>query len=140
MQVTTVSDIITKQVLNELTGELESTSYKQMRETKTIRGGFYMIYKSYDEALLDIVKSNKDLQIVVNIRNKFTSSKSEVELSASDICIHLGTTRQKIHSLLKRMESVKLIRKAGRMSYRLNPFMYIPYHANGSELQADWAR
>jgi len=67
MRITTVSDIITKKVLNENTGELENQDYKQIKKTKRIRGGFTMVYKSYDEALLNVVKSKKDLEIVIYI-------------------------------------------------------------------------
>ena len=138
MQFTTVSDIITKRVLNEYTGELESTSFKQIKKTKKIRGGFHMVYKSYDESLLQIIKSNKDLELLIYIRDMFTKTKSERELSASAIGIAHGTTRQKVFGLINRMTNAKLLFKVGKMSYRLNPFMYIPYQADGSLLQEEW--
>ena len=72
MQYIETIGIITKKVLNEETGELESQRFREEKIRKQIKGGFRMVYRSYDDALVEIVKSGKDLEAVVFIRNMFS--------------------------------------------------------------------
>ena len=138
MRITTVSDIITKKVLNENTGELENQDYKQLRKSKHIKGGFTMVYKSYDEALLDVVKSKKDLELVLYVRDLFTYRQVEHNLSAAEIASVLSVSRQKVTTLLKLLVTAKLLKKVSKTMYRLNPYMYLPYRADGEALQREW--
>ena len=138
MKITTVSDIITKKVLNENTGELESQDFAQVKRTKSIRGGFRMVYKSYDEALVEVVKSNKDLEIVLYVRDLFTYKQVEHNLSAIEIAAQFGVSRQKITTLLKKLVKVGLIKKVTKSMYRLNPYMYLPYRSDAADLQKEW--
>lgn len=138
MQITTVSDIITKKVLNENTGELELQDYTQIKKTKRMRGGYRMVYKSYDDAIIEVVKSQKDLKIIIAIRDKFTYKQVEHNLSAIELAEEFSVSRQKITSILKDLVNVKLLKKITRSLYRLNPFMYVPYKADAETLQREW--
>ena len=97
-----------------------------------------MTYKPYDDALIAIVKSNKDLEIIVYIRDLFTKNRVENVLSKNDIAEHLNVSPQKISSVIKKMIDVKLLKRISRGIYRLNPYMYLPYMSNGTELQEEW--
>ena len=43
----------------------------QRKFTQRVRGGFMLIYGSYDSALINIISSSVDYQIVTYIRDKF---------------------------------------------------------------------
>ncbi len=130
--------IVTKEVLNNNTGELETIDFKELKQSKRIKGGFKMIYSSYDDALLQIVKSGKDLEIVIHIRDKFTYARPECVLSAVDLSNELNIAKSKITEIINRMVKSKLIMRVSRGVYRLNPFMYLPFRCNGEELQSEW--
>lgn len=132
-----VNTIIQKKVLNDNTGELETTDFKKVTTRKNIRGGFVMVYKSYDKALENIVKSNLDMQLVNAIKDKFTYKQTDVFISTKSLAIRFGTTQRKVQLLVKAMIDATMLLKIGS-TYRLNPFMFIPYNANGEELQAEW--
>jgi predicted transcriptional regulator len=138
VKVTTTSDIITHKVLNEKTGELESTDFQQVKKSKNIRGGFRMVYKSYDEAVEDIISSKLDFSILICIRDKFTYAQKEHNLSAMEISEDFKVSRQKVTTIISKAVKAGLLKKSSKSLYRLNPFMYVPYRADGSELQAEW--
>lgn len=138
MLVNTQTNIITKKVLNEKTRNLEDVEFKQVKTTKQIKGGFSMVYKSYDNALREVVKSGLDLDIAIIIRDMFTYAKREVFLSPTDISSDLKIARSKVQTVISRMISTGLIMKVSRGVYRLNPFMFIPFRADGEELQREW--
>ena len=133
-----VNTIIQKKVLNDTTGELENTNFVQEKKYKKIKGGFTMIYKAeYDNALENIVKSNLDLKLVNAIKDKFTYKQTDVFISTKSLSFRFGTSQRKVQKVIKSMCEAKLLYKNGE-TYRLNPFMFIPYHANGEELQNEW--
>ncbi len=138
MQITTVSDIITKKVLNEETGELESKDFKETKTSKRIRGGFRMVYKSYDKAVEEIITSKKDFSILVYIRDLFTYQRVENVLSKKDLALLFNVSEQKITTLIKKMININLLKRIDRGIYRLNPYMYIPFRANAEALQKEW--
>jgi predicted transcriptional regulator len=138
MRVTTSTEIIPQKVLNENTGEIETQNYQKLKTYKQLRGGFRMVYVSYDDALLQIVTSKKDLEVIIYIRDLFTYKQVENSLRAVELANALGLTRQRITTLLKRMVEIGLLKKVGTSTYRLNPFMYVPFRADGSELQREW--
>lgn len=138
MYVNTQTEIVTHKILNEETGEYESKDFKQIKETKVIKGGFRMTYKSYDEAQLEIVKSTMDLKILLHIRDMFTYQKVEVVVSPTEISKELEVAKSKVQTVIKRMTDSGLIKKVSRGTYRLNPFMFIPFRASGEELQYEW--
>lgn len=130
--------IITKQILNENTGELEYVSFYEIKDKKRIKAGFRMVYTSYDEALMSIVKSNKDLEILLYIRDMFTYARIENIISPTDISKDIGVAKSKVDDIIKRTVESNLIFKVSRGVYRLNPFMYLPYRCNAEELQQEW--
>ena len=138
MLVNTQTNIITKKVLNDITGELEITDFTQVKTSKQIKGGFRMTYKSYDTALLEVVKSGLDLEIAILIRDMFTYANREVFLSPTEISKNTKVAKSKIQTVITRMTDSGLIMKVSRGVFRLNPFMFIPFRADGSELQKEW--
>ena len=97
-----------------------------------------MIYKQYDEAVIDVITSKTDLEIVVGIRDMFTYKQTEQAIKATELATRFKVTRQKISNIIKKMVEAKLLLKIARGVYRLNPYMYLPYKANAEELQAEW--
>lgn len=139
MEVVTKSDIITKQVLNELTGELESKTFREELRRKTIRGGFNLMYhKSYEQVTEAVVKSNIDMQLFNWVTNKFTYQKVDVPLVYSECSIRVA--QSKFSVFIKRLLDERYILRISRGVYRLNPFIYVPFRADGSELQEEWNR
>ena len=138
MQFTTTKQSITHIILNETTGELEPKQFDEIVKKKRIKGGFRMIYKSYDDALLTIVKSTKDLELVIFIRDMFTYRQVEVNLSTSYLQEQTGMAKSKITEVISRMVAAELLRKVRRGVYKLNPYMYVPFRADAETLQAEW--
>lgn len=138
MRVSTISNIITKEVLNKKTGELEFQQFEQVRKTKNIRGGFRMVYQTYDAAVAGTISSKLDFTIVVHIRDMFTAGRRENVLSKVDLAKTLNVSEQKVSTVVRKMVEQNLLRRVSRGIYRLNPFMYVPYRADGSELQYEW--
>lgn len=139
MRVTTSIEIVAHKILNETTGELELKDFVEVKQTKRMQGGFRMTYLSYDKAVLQVITSKKDLEIVVHVRDMFTYKQVENTIKASELGKSLGVTRQKTTTLLKRMVEVGLLKKVKANTYRLNPYMYIPFRADASELQREWS-
>lgn len=129
---------ITKYVLNETSGELEPTEFRTVKEPKGIRGGFRMTYPEYDVALLQVVHSSKDLEVVLAIRNMFKKSQTEVSLPKDVIAKAVGCVESKIIKVIADMVEANMLMRVRRGVYRLNPFMYLPYKAEGKVLQDEW--
>lgn len=110
----------------------------QRKFTQRVRGGFMLIYGSYDSALINIISSSVDYQIVTYIRDKFTYSKTEIHLSSQHIAGLFKVSKPKVTRLIKSMVDNDLLMRVDTGIYRLNPFMFIPFRANGSELQEEW--
>lgn len=138
MQFITTKQSITHKILNETTGELEPKQFDEIVKKKRIKGGFRMTYKSYDDALLAIVKSTKDLELVIFIRDMFTYRQVEVNLSTSYLQEQTGMAKSKITEVISRMVAAELLRKVRRGVYKLNPYMYVPFRADAETLQAEW--
>ena len=131
--------IITQKVLNESTGELESQDYKHFGSKAYVKGGFRMSYKSYDEIQIKLLKSSKDIEIFLYIRDKFTYARVETSLPAREISIQLGTSQPKVSRLIKELVENDFLKRATRGIYRMNPYMFIPYKSNGLQLQKEWS-
>ena len=130
--------IVTHIILNEDTGELTNKDFREVQEYKKVRQGFRMVYKSYDEVLLQIVKSNLDLKIVTSIKDMFTYNIIEVGISAIDLSKKLNTSKQKVNKIIKTMVDYRLLKRVRRGVYRLNPYMFIPYKSEAELLQKEW--
>jgi hypothetical protein len=137
MEVVTKLAIITKQVLNETTGELESKVFKEEKTRTTIRGGFNLMYhKSYEQVIESVMRSNTDTKLFNWITNQFTYQKVEVPLIYADCEIKVA--QSKFSTFVKRLLDEGYLMRVSRGVYRLNPFIYIPFKANGPELQSQW--
>ena len=133
-----ISNIITKRVLNENTGELETKDFREIKSTSRLRGGFRLMYKTHDEAISNIIKSSKDYEIVIYIRDQFTYQRIEVSLPAREIAKKLSTSQSKVSTIIKRMLEETMLKRITRGIYRFNPYMYIPYKSDGVSLQREW--
>ena len=131
-------DIISKKVLNETSGELEILDFRQVKTTKKIKGGFGMFYKSYEEAVENIINSKLDWTILLEVKNQFTYKRIECCISATDISTKLGCTKSKVNSVISSMVDQELLMRVHRGVYRLNPYMVIPFRSDGEYLQAEW--
>jgi hypothetical protein len=130
--------IVSLKVLNEQTGEHEDKRYREEREIKAIRGGYRRMYKDYDAALIDIVKSGKDLELLIVVRDQFTYMRVECVIAKADIAKMVGVSERKVTDMVNRMVDAKLLGRIARGVYRLNPFMYLPFRADGEQLQLEW--
>ena len=129
--------IITKRVLNDNTGELESQDYRSIPKKSSIRGGFNLMYhKSYEEVIEQAIKSNTDIKLFNWITNKFTYQRTETTLVFSECNIDLS--QPQFSRMIKRLIELNYLKRISRGIYRLNPFIYIPYKANAVELQSEW--
>ena len=129
--------IMTHKILNEDSGELEVKDYKELKEVSNLRGGFNMIYhKSYEEVTESAVKSNTDIKLFNWITNSFTYQKVDVPLPFNKCYIDIS--QPQFSRMIKRLIELKYLFRTSRGIYRLNPFMYLPFRANGEELQKEW--
>lgn len=127
---------IAKKVLNDKTGELEHKEFKEEVARKRIKGGFCMVYhKNYEEIMELVVNSNKEMKLFNWITNQFTYQKIEVPLSYSDIDF---ISKPQFTKMIKQLIQAGYLYRVKRGIYRLNPFIFIPYKANGEELQKEW--
>lgn len=139
MELLVTNKILSLKVLNDDTGELENKTFHETKEKKHgARGGFRMVYLDYDQALLQIVKSTKDLEIVIHIRDMFTHARWENVLSKVDLAKDLDVSEQKVSDIIKRMVNTHLLKRVSRGVYRLNPYMYLPFKADAYTLQKEW--
>lgn len=131
-------DIITKKVLNENTGELEVKDFKEVKKLSTVKRGFFMLYKSYEEAVENCINSKLDYSILLEVKNSFSYARIECVISPTDISKKLNCSKRKVTSIIKKMTENKILMKVSKGVYRLNPYMVIPYRSNGEELQKEW--
>jgi len=130
--------IVSLKVLNEETGEHDNKRYQEIAEPKKIRGGYSRMYKDYDTALLEIVNSGKDLELLVLIRDQFTYARRENVFHKPSIAKVAGVSERKVTDVINRMTDAGLLGRVARGVYRLNPFMYLPFRAEAEELQSEW--
>lgn len=137
MRFVTKHDIITHRVLNETTGELEDKQFIEQRTGKQLRGGFNMIYhKSYEEVTEQVVKSATDMKLFNWITNRFTYARIESTIVYSECTVE--TSQPQFARMVKKLQDVDYLYRVSRGVYRLNPFIYVPFRADGSELQREW--
>ncbi len=128
-----------EKVLNPNTGELEIATYREIKTHIHLKRGYVRMYpKNYDEATEKIIHSNLDLKIWITIRKSFTRDRVESSLPSKEIAKKLKTSQQKVSGIIKRMVDEDVLRRVSRGIYKLNPFVYMPYMANGEKLQKEW--
>ena len=98
-----------------------------------------MCYKLFDEALIEVVKGEKDLRVFLHVKNSFTKDKIEIPLNARKIAEKLEVSTPKVSSVISKMVKADMLMRVERGLYRLNPFAYIPYKSS-SDLQKDWLK
>ena len=138
MEYITRQKVVTQRVLDETSGEIKDQVYEERIKKKRIKGGFRMVYREYDAAVLQVIKSQKDLEVLLRIRELFSKSRIEVAINAKEIAVKADTVASKVNSIRKKMEEVGLLKRVYRGIYRMNPYMYVPTMANAEVLQEEW--
>ena len=110
----------------------------EIKTTKKIKSGFRMMYKSYEEAMEQIISSKKDYAIAIHIKNLFTYNKIEIYIQSTEISKSFKVAKSKVSMIIKAMVDNKLLMRVDRGVYRLNPFMYLPYRSEAEVLQREW--
>lgn len=137
MEYVTKSTIVSHQVLNTDSGELEHRDFIEVQKTKQVRGGFNLMYhKSYEEVTEQVITSNADLRLFNWVTNQFTYKRVEVPLIYSQCTVQVS--QPKFSKFIKRLIDVGYIRRIARGIYKLNPNIYVPFRADAAELQAEW--
>ncbi|MBD3842844.1 MAG: hypothetical protein IE909_13360 [Campylobacterales bacterium] len=95
-----------------------------------------LYHKSYEEVTEQVIKSNMDMKLFNWITNRFTYQRIESTILYSECPIKISQSQ--FAKMIKKLQEVGYIRRVARGIYRLNPFMYLPFKADGSELQKEW--
>ena len=142
--------LLTENVIDSTTGEIFTKDFKEIVTKSNLKRGFRMVYALYDEAQLHIVKGEKDLAVMLHIRNLFTRTKVEIQLNARKIAkevvikkdnkVEKGVGVSKVSTVIRRMVESNLLMRIDRGLYRLNPFAYLPYQSDGALLQKEWLK
>ena len=102
-----------------------------------MRGGFNFMYqKNYEQITVEAINSKTDLQVFHWVTNKFTYKQTEVAISYTDCSIDIS--RAAFMRLVQRLVDLGYLLRIRKGIYRLNPFVYLPFKANGTELQQEW--
>ena len=137
MEFYTTVNIIPKKVLNENTGELEDKQFIEKKYKKRIKGGSNIMYHlDFFEIERQAIKSQKDVELFVWITNQFTYKQVEAHISYSKCPIKISESQYK--KMIRRLLDLGYLMRISRGVYRLNPFVYVPYKADASELQKEW--
>jgi hypothetical protein len=133
------SEIITKQILNEQTGEIEKVSFtKDAQITNNGKGGWRKMYTNgYDEAMFQL-KSTLEMKLFVDVRDRFTATKSRVAINQAKLARQYNSTPATINKFFKKMIQVGFLTKDDEGAYLMNPFIFIPYQADAKKLQDEW--
>jgi len=95
-----------------------------------------MYHLDFFEILNQVIKSQKDMKLFTWITYQFTSNQIEVNISYSKCSIKISENKYK--RMIKRLVDLDYLMRISRGVYRLNPFVYVPYKADASELQKEW--
>jgi len=127
-----------RDVIDPLTGEVIREHYNEIIKNKSrVKGGWGMIYGSYDNVLMSM-KSPKEIEVLIRIKTMFTRSKSEVSFTQSELADRFDISRMSVSKIIKRLVQSGFIYKVSTSSYIMNPYMVVPYQADGAELQEQW--
>lgn len=130
--------IITKTVLNNKTGEIKEEEFVQKKSIiDMIKGGWRMVYKDFDYILLSM-KSPNEIRALLQIRDLFKVSLSRVVINKTTMCKKMGMTRATFSKFISRLIQYDFLMELSDKQYMMNPFMFLPYKANGKELQEEW--
>ena len=128
-----------KQVLDERTGEVVPERYVKDTVFKANgKQGWVKMYKNgYDEVMLKL-NSNLEMNLFIEIRDRFTRTQEEVHFSQKDMADKFSTRPQTVNKLVKKLSNVGFIAKVSRGVYRMNPYILVPYQADANKLQEEW--
>jgi hypothetical protein len=130
--------IITKSILNNVTGEIKDEEFVLKRnKIDSAKGGWYMTYKDFDYILLSM-KSPKEIKMLLTIRDLFKATLSIVVINKTVMCKKLDTTRATLSKFITRLIQYDFLMELEDKQYMLNPFMYLPYRSSSKELQDEW--
>ena len=132
-------DIKTVDIFNPYTGENETHElHKQKKKKPTAKRGWQMTYvKDRNEVILNL-KGTKKLEIFFWIENQFKKSTSTVPLNQTKLAKRFDTTQQYVGSVLKLLTEMNYLVQVEKGSYKMNPFMIVPFAADATELQKEW--
>jgi predicted transcriptional regulator len=131
-------NIITQKVLNEQTGELEPKVFYEVKHySNKIKQGYRRMYTKYDSIQL-AMSSPKELEIMLDIRDMYSKEYYIVGINQTKLAKKHNVSRQKISSIVKKLCDNEFIRKEMNGVYRLNPYVYLPYNADGHSMQKAW--
>ena len=128
-----------RHVLNDVTGELEKVRFtKDTTYKESVRQGWRRMYNNgYDATMMEL-KSDLEKNIFIYIRDMFTKRQVEVNISQVLIARKFNTTPPTVNRLIKKLIDVEFLLKINRGVFRMNPFILIPYQADGIALQKEW--
>ena len=110
---------------------------KCLKTMTYIRGEKSMTHQDFDYVLISM-KSPKEIKILLDIRILFKSLKSIVVINKTTMCKKMETTRATLSKFITRLVGYNFLMELEDKQYMMNPFMYLPYHANAKELQDEW--
>jgi len=126
------------EILNHSTGELESKRFTEdVTYISTGKQGWRKMYVAYDDVQSNL-KSQREIKMFIHIRNLFTKRKSNVGLNKTKLSKVFGCSREVVSRFVGRLEKLEFIRKQSDDTYKMNPFMFIPYQGSAKELQDEW--
>jgi len=133
------TESMTKLVLNEESGELESQLFIKSVEIKNSgKQGWTKMYKNgYDMVMLNL-NSKLEMRLFIAIRDSFTKNRVEVHISQVKLAEEFNTTKSTVNRFVKKLVDIKFLMKIDRGIYRMNPFIYVPYQVNAHLLQQEW--
>jgi hypothetical protein len=132
--------IITKNILNNKTGEIDEEEFIQRKsKSRTSKGGWRMMYSDFEYVLINM-KSQKEIKALIQLKNMFKASISQIVINKSTMCKNFGMTRVTFSNFISRLISYNFLIELEDKQYRMNPFMYLPYKSSGRELQDEWER
>ena len=131
---------MTKLVLNEESGELESQLFiKSIEKKNSGKQGWTKMYKNgYDMVMLNL-NSKLEMRLFIAIRDAFTRNRVEVYISQVKLAEELNTTKSTVNRFVKKLVDIRFLMKIDRGIYRMNPFIYVPYQDDASRLQEEWS-
>jgi hypothetical protein len=86
------------------------------------------------------MKSPKEVKAVLQLKNMFKASTSQIVINKSTMCKDFEMTRVTFSNFIGRLISYDFLIELDDKQYRMNPFMYLPYQSSARELQDEWER
>ncbi len=111
---------------------VERTIYKPNGK----QGWVKMYRNGYDKVMLSLT-SRLEMVLFIHIRDSFTKHKELVGFNQTKIAEKFGSTRPTVNRLFRKLIKNNFIRKTDGV-YRMNPYIFAPYHTDLDGLQGRW--